>query len=261
MQYISTIVKNIIQLFFIIGDFTLFSFKSFRALFTPPFRIKLIIDQLMYTGIASISVIAVSSVAIGMIFTLQLAIELEKFNTSVLIGNIIGQVFSRELSPVFTSLMLIGKNGSSMTAELGAMNLSNQIYAMKTMSVDPIQYLVPPRLIAFMWMFPLLSALSTLVGLWGASIVAFNLLDIDKASTIDYMFRILTHWDIIIGVFKCFLMSIVICLLCCYLGMSYKRNSNEVAKQTTNAVVLSSLTILILDFLLGKIFILTGITN
>ncbi len=259
MQYISNIKKHISQFFFTIGDFTIFSFKAFKALFTPPFRVKLIIDQLMHTGIASISVIAISSIAIGMIFTLQLAIELEKFNSAVLVGNIIGQVFSKELSPVFTALMLIGKNGSAMTAELGTMHISDQIYAMKTMSVDPIQYLVPPRLIACMWMFPLLSALSTLVGLGGASFVAFYLLNIDKASTIDYMFKSITPFDIIMGVFKCFLMSIFICLICCYLGMSDKRNSNDVAKQTTNAVVISSLTILILDFILGKLILLINI--
>lgn len=256
------ILANKIEDFFrFVGELVVFSFKSFFALYTPPYRIKIIVEQLMHIGIASIFVISVSSFAIGMIFTLQLALELSKFNTTTLIGNIIGQVFSRELSPVFTAFMLIGKNGSSIAAELGTMNLSNQIQAMRTMSVNPIQYLVTPRLIACMFMFPLLSALSTLLGLGGGALVTFGILGVDYAATVDYMFVQLTAWDIITGNFKCFIMSIAVCLICCFLGMREKRTSKDISRDTTKAVVISSVTILLIDFILGKLLIIVGVTS
>ncbi len=242
-----------------IGEFIVFSFQSFVFLFKPPYRIKNILEQLVTLGLSSISIIGISSIAVGMIFTLQLSVELQKLGIPTMAGNIIGQVFTREFSPVFTSLILIGKNGSSITAELGAMKLGNQIHAMNIMLVNPIHYLVTPRLIAFIFVFPILSAMSSLIGLGGAALIAFGLLNIDYAATINYMFLRLTEWDIITGIFKSFLFGFFICLICCFLGMQEKQKSKDIATSTTKAVVYSSLMVLIVDFFLGKLFISWGL--
>lgn len=254
-------IDNILGFFERIGDFTVFSIKAILMIFTPPFRFDLFVKQLMIIGVESIIIISVSNLAIGMIFTLQMATELYKFNASGLTPNVVAQTLTREMAPVITALMLIAKNGSAFTAEIGSMKTSEQISAMKTMSVHPIQYIVSPRLLASMIMFPVLTGLANLIGILGGAIIAFGLMDLEHAFSINLMFLRLEPEDILTGLFKSLVMGIFICLICCYKGFTSKIGSSGIGRATTQAVVLSSIAILIIDLIFGQIYLITGIIN
>lgn len=249
------------KLFESIGDFFFFSIKSVLYIFKPPFRHELIIKELMIIGVESILIISVSNMAIGMIFTLQMSIELQKLNATSFVPNVLAQTLSREMCPVISTLMLIAKNGSAFTAEIGSMETNEQIHAMQTMAVNPIQYIVSPRLLACSIMFPVLTGLANLVGVAGGAIIAFGLLKLEYAFSVNYMFLRLEPADILTGIFKSFVMGIAVCLICCYKGFHAKKGSTGVGTATTQAVVISSITILLLDLILGQFYLITGIIN
>lgn len=254
-------INNIVQFFESIGNFTVFSIKSFVMIFTPPFRFNLLVKQLMIIGVESILIISISNLAIGMIFTLQMATELYKFNASGLTPNVVAQTLTREMCPVITSLMLIAKNGSAFTAEIGSMKTSEQISAMKTMSVHPIQYIVSPRLLSSMIMFPVLTGLANIIGIIGGAIIAFGLMGLEYSFSTNLMFLRLEPEDILTGLFKSFVMGIFVCLICCYRGFTAKTGSSGVGRATTQAVVISSIAILIIDLIFGQIYLITGIIH
>lgn len=253
--------KKLYNLFESIGNFTVFSFQATYMIFKPPLRFSLIIKELTQVGLASIVVVSLSNLAIGMVIALQMAVELAKFNAQVFTANILAQSLAREMCPLITAFMLTAKNGSAFTAEIGAMNINDQINALQTMSVNPVQYLVTPRLIAFSIMSPVLTGLANLFGLIGGYIIMFGLIKLEYASTVDWMFKQLEPADIISGIAKSYIMGCVTCLICCYYGFNAKRGSSGVGAATTSAVVISYITILIIDLILGQIFLLIGVTS
>ncbi len=245
--------------FYSIGNFTLFVYYVFLNLFKKPYRINLIVKHLVSIGLGSIVIVFLTSLAIGLIFSLQMAVQLYRFGAPELSASIMGFVLSREMAPVFTTIMLIAKSGSAMTAEIGTMNISDQITALRTMSVDPLHYLVVPRLIASMVMFPLLSAFANLIGLISTWFVLFYILKIEYAFTVYNFFVEINPVDILGGIGKAYIMGIVVCLTCCYFGVYSKKSSSGVGRATTQAVVTSSVAILIVDFIIGKILLDIGV--
>ncbi len=249
------LISKIEHILYIIGDFVMFAVQSFAYTCRPPFRIKLIVTQLYIIGIASIGIVALTSIGTGFIFSLQLATELYQFNAPELAPNVIGHIFAREIGPIFTALMIISKNGSAITAQIGTMKITEQIDALRTMSIPPIQYLVSPRLLACAVMFPVLAAFANLAGLLGSALIIFGLLQIESAFAIEYMINRLAPAEVIFGIGKSFVMGIVVCIICCYCGFRSENSSSGVGKATTTAVVTASVAIIMLDFLMGKMLI------
>ena len=192
-----------------------------------------------------------TGLAIGMIFALQMVSLLQPFQAEVGTGAAVAIAMGREFAPIFTTLMLIAKNGSAMAAELGTMRVTEQIDALESMSVSPIQYLVLPRVIASVLVFPMLTMLANLLGVAGAYVISTKLYSIDAATYTSYMFDVLKPLDIYIGLIKSAIMGYIVATICCWFGLNAAQGAKGVGDGATKAVVASSVAILIADYILA----------
>jgi phospholipid/cholesterol/gamma-HCH transport system permease protein len=238
-----------------LGRFFVFLWHTIRALFRRPFRWRLYAEQMERIGVRSIPIIALSSAAIGMIFSLQMTMLMAMFQAETMVGAAVGLTLARELAPVITTLMLIAKNGSSMTAELGTMRVTEQIDAMETMSVDPIHYLVVPRVVASVLVFPVLTGLANIVGVSGAYLVAVGMLNVDPGGFFDQLYWFVNPMDVTSGLIKAAVMGFMMSVICSYFGFYSDRGSKGVGESATRAVVTSSVGILIADYIMADIML------
>ncbi len=224
-----------------------------RGLVRRPFRYWLIIEQIEHMGVKSVPIIALSSMAIGMIFALQMIALLRPFQAEVITGMAVAVSMARELAPVITTLMLIAKNGSAMSAEIGTMNVTEQIDAMETMSVDPVHYLAVPRIIAAVIVFPVLTLLANVIGVVGSYIIGVYVMNVESAAYLDQMFTGLTPIDVISGLIKAAVMGYIVALICTYMGFKAEGGAQGVGNTSTTAVVTSSVAILIADYVMASL--------
>lgn len=218
-----------------------------------PFRFSLYIDEIEHLGVNSIPVIILAGLAIGMIFALQMVSLLQPFQAEIGVGAAVSVAMAREFAPIITTLMLIAKNGSAMAAELGTMRVTEQIDALESMSVSPVHYLVLPRVVASVLIFPALTILANIVGVIGAYFIATKLYGIDSASYLSYMLNVLKPKDIYIGLIKSSIMGFIVATICCYFGLQVSQGAKGVGDGATKAVVASSVAILVADYILATI--------
>jgi phospholipid/cholesterol/gamma-HCH transport system permease protein len=206
------------------------------------------IEQL---GVHSVLIILLSGGAIGMIFALQLAGILRMFGAEIGTGAVTALALAREMAPVITTLMLIAKNGSAMAAELGTMKVTEQIDALEAMSVNVAQYLVLPKVLASLLVFPVLTLLANVIGVLGSYVVSVYLHAIDSAGYLDYMFEIMTPRDILNGLVKALVMGFITATICCFCGLNTTQGAKGVGESANKAVVTSSVSILVADYILA----------
>lgn len=245
--------KFIIEKFEEIGRYFEFVGETLRCAVKKPFRIGLYFYEMEHLGVNSTHIIVLSGLAIGMIFSLQMVSLLQPFQAELATGAAVAVAMGREFAPVITTLMLIAKNGSAMAAELGTMRVTEQIDALESMSVDPIHYLVLPRVVASMVVYPALTMLSNLVGVFGAYFIATALYGIDNASYLDYMFNVLKPKDIYIGLIKSVIMGFIVATISCFFGLKATQGAKGVGDGATKAVVASSVSILLADYILATL--------
>lgn len=238
-----------------LGMFTLFTLDVFRWTFRRPNRPRLYLAHVEHMGVASIPIIVLSGFATGMIMSQQMINVLSFYNTEAFAGAGVGITLARELAPIMTTLMLIAKNGSAMTAELGTMRISEQIDAMETMSVNPVQYLVVPRVWAAMTVFPILTALSNIVGVAGSYVVSVVFMNVDRAAYLHYLFSLVDPPDFFAGLIKATVMGLIVGLISCFYGYNVRGGSKAVGDSATQSVVASSVSILIADYILASILL------
>ena len=238
-----------------LGSFFVFTGRVLSCVVRPPFRVRLFAEQAERIGVRSIPIIALSSVAIGMIFALQMTVLLRMFGAEAMVGAAVGLTLARELAPVITTLMLIAKNGSAMTAEIGTMRVSEQIDAMETMSVDPVHYLVVPRMVASVLMFPFLTGMANVVGVAGAYLVAVVMMGVDTGGFFQQLYWFVEPNDVITGLIKSVVMGFMMSVICSYHGFHCGRGSRGVGEAATKAVVTSSVGILIADYVMADIML------
>lgn len=220
-----------------------------------PFRVAQNIAEIEHLGINSVLIILLSGGAIGMIFALQMAALLQPFQAEIGTGAAVAIALSRELAPVITTLMLIAKNGSAMAAELGTMQVTEQIDALEAMSISAVHYLVLPKVIASMLVFPLLTLLANVIGSLGAYVVSVHLYGIDAASYLDYLFGFLSPRDVYVGLIKAAVMGFIVSTVCCFNGLRTTQGAKGVGDSATRAVVVSSVAILVADYLLTTVML------
>jgi phospholipid/cholesterol/gamma-HCH transport system permease protein len=208
-----------------------------------------------HLGVNSVLIILLSGGAIGMIFALQMVALLQPFQAEIGTGAAVAVALSRELAPVITTLMLIAKNGSAMAAELGTMKVTEQIDALESMSIDVVQYLVLPKVIASVLVFPVLTLLANVIGSLGSYFISAFLYAIDSASYTDYMFNFLSPRDVIIGLVKAAIMGFITATICCYNGLNTSQGAKGVGDSATKAVVSSSVSILVADYILATMML------
>jgi len=248
-------LRNLAEKLETLGRFFVFLGDILRSIPKKPFRISQSLYEIERLGVNSVPIIFLSGGAMGMIFSLQLVSFLQPFSVEIGVGAAVAIALSRELAPVITTLMLIAKNGSAMAAELGTMKVTEQLDALESMSINITHYLVLPKVIASVLVFPVLTLLANVIGIIGAFFVAIFLYNVDSAGFLDYMFDFLSPRDVYIGLMKAAVMGIMTATICCFTGLRTTQGAKGVGDSATRAVVISSVSILVADYLLTTLML------
>lgn len=221
----------------------------FSALKKPP-AWSLIREQLYNIGVMSLTVVAITGFTTGFVLAAQSFYQLGEKGMSGVTGVLVGKSMITELGPILTAFMVTGRVGSSMCAELGTMKVTEQIDALRSMAINPNAYLVAPRFIAGVFMIPLLTLFSTMMGIFGGFLIAVNLFHLPAATYFAPMQIHISLFDVATGCVKSFVFGVLIVTVCCYRGMKTSGGAAGVGKATTQSVVTSYILILLSDFFL-----------
>jgi phospholipid/cholesterol/gamma-HCH transport system permease protein len=244
-------MKRLAETFETLGRFVLFLWEILRSIFKKPSRVALSLAEIEHLGVNSVPIIFLSGAAIGMIFTIQMVAILSLFQAETAVGAAVAVAMARELAPVITTLMLIAKNGSAMAAELGTMKVTEQIDALEAMSVSPVHYLVLPKVVASFFVFPALTILANVVGVLGSYVTMIFMYNVDSANYLDFMFDWLNPRDIVSGLIKAAIMGVMVAMICCFCGLRASQGAKGVGDNATKAVVVSSVSILMADYVMS----------
>jgi phospholipid/cholesterol/gamma-HCH transport system permease protein len=233
-----------------IGGVVLMVWEVLKVVVRPPYRVRLLFESMEEVGVGALFIVLLTGLFTGMVLSLQGVYAFKAFNAETLVGGSTAVALARELSPVLTGLMVSGRSGSSMATTLGTMRVTEQIDAMDVMAVSSIQYLVAPRIIAAILMMPLLVLLFDLVGMSGAYLVAVGTLDVDGGLFMAKIKDFVAPMDLVKGGIKGGFFGAAIATLSCYRGYYASGGAKGVGEATTSAVVLSSISILVLNYIL-----------
>lgn len=237
------------------GHMFLFLINSIYLIFIPPFKFNLFLRQIRFIGAKSLTVILLMGSFTGMVLALQLFYILRKFGSEALLGPGIALSLIRELGPVLTALMVTGRAGSALTAEIGMMRISEQIDALTAMALNPMRYLIVPNIVAAIIVFPLLTAIFDVIGIYGGYMVGVEVLGISSGTYFSLMEDYVGMEDIMVGLYKSLSFGLLVSWVCCYKGFYTGYGAVGVSKSTTEAVVMSSILILIWDYFLGSVLL------
>lgn len=225
---------------------------------TPKYEFGLWIQQMEYLGVRSLPVAAITTLFTGMVLALQTAYGLPELGVKYYIGTVVSITLTRELGPVLVALIVGGRIGSGMTAELGTMKVTEQIDALRSMATDPVKKLVAPKLAATLVMVPALTILGDAIGIFGGLLIGVYQLNLPVGVYINDVTSNLALSDIASGVGKSFFFAYFIAIIGCYNGLQAKGGADGVGRATTNTVVWTAIVVLISDFFLTKLFVLFG---
>ncbi len=238
-----------------LGDFVIFLGGALIFAIRPPFKVRLLIRQLRSIGADSFFLVGLIGLFTGMVLGLQGYNTLSRFGSEGALGTVVALVLVRELGPVLAALMVAARAGSAMAAELGSMQATEQIDALSVMAINPVQYLVSPRVLAGIISFPLLTALFDVIGIWGGWAVGVGLMGAPNGAFFNGIAQNMSGHDIATGVYKALVFGLVVMWVCCYKGYHAERMATGVSRATTQAVVLSSVLILVSDYFLTSILL------
>jgi phospholipid/cholesterol/gamma-HCH transport system permease protein len=235
-----------------IGGHLIFFGQTVKWIFRPPFDARNILNQMLEIGYRSLPVTAITLFFTGMVMALQVGKAMDKLmsGSSIFIGSAVSISMLRELCPVLTALLLSGRVGSAIAAEIGTMRVTEQIDALITLRANPIQYLSVPRFIACLVMTPALTVITDVVGVLGGAFIAFFALGITVDKYLENIFQYLGLMDFLTGILKSVFFGIEIAVIACYQGFNTTGGAEGVGKSTIQAVVKSSMAILISDYFL-----------
>jgi len=245
---LATPVRSIFGFF---GDHTLMLFNAVAWLFRPPFRLRLFLEQMDFVGVGSLPIIILVGFFSGAVSAQQTIRALEIFGQEHYVGATVGLSLALELAPVFTALMITARAGSGMATELGSMRITEQIDALTTFAVNPVQYLVTPRVVASIIMMPIMTMVFNIIGLFGAYLYAIYLKQIDVGAFISYFEYMTDPSDYLQGAIKAAVFGAALSLAACYQGFNVRGGAKEVGLATTRAVVAGSVAVLVLDYFLS----------
>jgi phospholipid/cholesterol/gamma-HCH transport system permease protein len=238
-----------------VQEYTLLSARSIANLFRRPLYLADIIQQADLIGVGSLPIVVLTGTFTGMVLALNTSATLEQFGSLSLTGQLVSVSMVRELGPVLTSLMVAGRNASGMASELGSMQVTEQIDAMRALGTDPYKKLVTPRVTSTVFMMFFLTIISDLVGLVGGYIISFALLGLDTYQYWNSAYQALKYNDVITGLVKPLFFGFIIATVGCYYGLSTRGGTQGVGRSTTQAVVAASVLILAVDVVLTKLLL------
>ena len=224
-----------------------FSQEVFRWTFRKPFRVHSLFQQLDFIGNQSLPIIMVSSLAVGAVFGLLVGGVFQVFKAENLLGGVTAKALCMEMAPITTLILLAGRAGSSMCAEIAIMKVNEQVDALESMAVDPVSYLVVPRVLAALIIGPLLTAVFVFVGIIGAYFVGVVLFNVDRGLFLDKITRIVETKDLIRGLVKSVIFTGMMALICCRFGITASGGAKGVGIATTTSVVTTLLSVLAVD--------------
>jgi len=213
-----------------------------------------IIHQMDVAGVGSLPVVSLVAIFSGMVLSFQTGRELARFHQEEMVGSFVAVPMLRELGPVMTAIIVAGRVGAAMAAELGTMKISEEIDALETMSINPVRFLVMPRLVALVLMLPVLTVFGILTGILGGAVIANNIVNVDYQVFFQNAISVLQYKDIFSGITKSIVFAFLIVGVSCYQGITATGGAAGVGKATIRAVVLSFLFVIMFNFLLLRLF-------
>ncbi len=236
-------------------DFCLLGAKALANLFRAPHYWDDVLTQMDRIGVGSLPIICLTGGFSGAVMALQMAKALDTYGASSQVGQIVSITLVAQLGPVLTSLLVAGRNASGIASELGSMKVTEQIDAMRALGTDPIQKLVTPRLFAMTVMLPFLTVIADFVGMLGGWVVSMGLIGTTSAMYWSGVYDILVFADVMQGLIKPLVNGVVISLVGCYYGMATSGGTQGVGRATTQAVVVSSVWIFVINLFLTQLFV------
>ncbi|HUW79986.1 MAG TPA: ABC transporter permease [Acidocella sp.] len=253
LNFIAAIGSVVLGAVAFIGELTIFALTGLSHIFRPPYYPRLIARNLMEIGYFSLPVVALTALFTGMVLALQTYTGFSRFNAESAIASVVVLSVTRELGPVLAGLMVSGRAGAAMAAELGTMRVTDQIDALSTLSTEPMKYLVAPRLIAGIIAMPILVAIADILGVMGGFLVATAKLGFNPSTYLVSTFTNLRAEDVISGLIKAAVFGFIIALMGSFNGYRSKGGAQGVGAATTSAVVTASILILAVDYILTQV--------
>jgi phospholipid/cholesterol/gamma-HCH transport system permease protein len=238
-----------------VQEYALLSAKSVTNLFQPPYYVQDVLDQMDIIGVGSLPIVVLTGFFIGAVMVLQTAAQFERFGQTALTADVVSLALVRELGPTITGLLVAGRNSSGMASELGSMVVTEQVDAMRSMGTDPTRKLVTPRVVATVLMLPLLTAMADFVGLIGGFIVSHFTLRLGAIAFWTRAVDALVFSDLMQGLTKPLIFGFILATVGCYQGLRVRGGTQGVGRATTQAVVVSSVFILVANFFLTKLML------
>ncbi len=249
-------IKSLQKFFIFVGEIFELFIEVIKGTFTRPFYFSRLMEQINQIGYGSTSITIVIGLTMGLVMTLNFGYGLTKFGGTLYVPAVVSLSLAREMAPLFTSLLVAGRVGSGIAAEIGAMNVTQQIDAIRALGTSPIRVLVVPRFWSLVISLPLLSSLSFAVGILGGMIVCRNEFDIPNGYYFYKVFSTVKFHDYASGLFKSAIFGGIITIFASYKGLHTKDGTKGVGISTTWVVVTASILILVTDFFISKIFLL-----
>jgi len=251
----AAISSSVIALLELVGSVLALTGEALVWLIRPPYRFGQLLAAMDFIGVGSIFIVALTGIFSGMVLALQTTYSLRAFGAEGVVGQVVAVGLTREIAPVFAALMVAARAGSAMAAELGNMRITEQIDALVTMAVSPVQYLLSPRLLAAVLTVPLLCILYSCVGMAGAWLVAVRWLGVDPGIFVSNIEHHLLPSDFFMGIIKAAVFGFLIASISCTRGFNASGGARGVGEATTQAVVHSAVSILIANYLLTSLLL------
>lgn len=252
---IEQIGASVLRLLGTLGRLGIFSGQSMILVFTPPIKVDRLVRQMYFIGVSSLLVIVLTGLFTGMVLSLQGYHTLNQYGSEAYLGAAVTRSLIMELGPVLAALMVTGRAGSALAAEIGIMRITEQIDAMRVMALSPLRYLVVPNILAGTIVMPLLSAIFSVVGSFGGYVVGVLILGLGSGTYFRSMVLAVYPWEIYVGMYKALAFGFLIALISCYKGYHAGFGAEGVSKATTEAVVFASVTVLVTDYFLNSVLL------
>jgi phospholipid/cholesterol/gamma-HCH transport system permease protein len=246
--------RQAFSLLYFLGGLANLAAQTIYLTFTPPFRKDQIFEQAKKAGFDSLPIVSLVSLFIGFIFALQTAYFMQRIGSELYIASLVALSLVRELGPVITALVVAGRVGAAITAELGSMQVTEQIDALETLATNPIKYLVVPRFLALSLMLPLLTLYADAIGIFGSYLICVNKLGITSSMYLNVTYEALKYKDLFTGLIKTIFFGMLIAFISCYEGFNVQGGAEGVGNATRKSVVKSFIMIVVADCFFTALF-------
>ena len=254
ISFVRNVGASTLTFFEKVGGFSIFAFRAILGIILPPYQLKILWNNIVNIGFYSLPVVGMTAIFSGAVLALQSYSGFSRFSGESSIAIVVVLSITRELGPVLAGLMVAGRVGAAIAAEIGTMRVTEQIDALYTLSTDPIKYLVTPRVLASAITLPCLVLIGDVIGVMGGYTVSTHKLGFNSTSYIINTFKYLENIDVISGLVKAFVFGVIISTVSCYSGYYSDKGAKGVGAATTRAVVNSSILILLSNYAITELF-------